>query len=410
MRFGAPAAHTHVVSRMGLWFAKNFWQSCRMTERQERLESPQQARLRLGQIVESRRKWLGYRQDNMPNGPSSTTMSAIENGQEVSELSYRRLEKSLGWAKHSVRKIFEGAEPEPLDVDPAPSEPAPPRPEHAGVTVDDLHAMETAPRYLTAWEAALAAMRQVADESPDPGAAMAQNARVAVALANLWADQLLTAGVGPAARPALQRLFLDKQELELNGFNNTSYWDQRQKEGLHAASSDPAPSPQPSASPEGSEIKEAPSTIEVALGPEWPSVVDWSEVETESDIKRVVGELAANARSIHGDCELDLSEFTMRVREHAAALRREAESDDHQPEAAPQPDTKKVNKKTGAIHYPQWGGGPDQLPPEVDDELAAAQHGEKASDHEDDSVGDAIVENMKSHDHLNEGVEKHPLR
>ncbi|MBE5489552.1 hypothetical protein E3G71_002069 [Mycobacteroides abscessus] len=85
---------------------------------------------------------------------------------------------------------------------------------------------------------------------------MAQNARVAVALANLWADQLLTAGVGPAARPALQRLFLDKQELELNGFNNTSYWDQRQKEGLHAASSDPTPSPQPSASPEGNENEE----------------------------------------------------------------------------------------------------------------------------------------------------------
>ncbi|EUA68540.1 hypothetical protein I541_5547 [Mycobacteroides abscessus] len=49
--------------------------------------------------------------------------------------------------------------------------------------------------------------------------------------------------------------------------------------------------------------------------------MDWSEVETESDIKRVVGELATNARSIHGDCELDLSEFTMRVREHAAGLR-----------------------------------------------------------------------------------------
>ena len=85
-----------------------------------------EAYLRLGQLVESRRKALDLKQNELPKGPSSTTVSQIENGEPAGDLAYKRLEQSLQWSPGSVSSILAGGDPTPLGA-PSPLTPEPPQ-------------------------------------------------------------------------------------------------------------------------------------------------------------------------------------------------------------------------------------------------------------------------------------------
>lgn len=68
---------------------------------------------RLGELVTARRRDdLGLRQDQLAYGPSTTTMTQIETGEKrVSDLSYRRLDQSLGWADGTCIRVLAGEDP-----------------------------------------------------------------------------------------------------------------------------------------------------------------------------------------------------------------------------------------------------------------------------------------------------------
>ncbi len=106
LRFAIGPGYTVVVSRAALWFAQKFWQSCCMTD------SAKEALLRLAGLVTERRwEQLGFRQDQLAYGPSTTTMTQIEAGEPVSDLSYRKLEQSLGWQEGTCKSILAGGDP-----------------------------------------------------------------------------------------------------------------------------------------------------------------------------------------------------------------------------------------------------------------------------------------------------------
>ncbi|MDX1874415.1 hypothetical protein SBI67_20025 [Mycolicibacterium sp. 120266] len=71
-----------------------------------------EALLRLAGLVTERR-WvqLGFRQDQLAYGPSTTTMTQIEAGVPVSDLSYRKLDQSLGWQEGTCKSILAGGDP-----------------------------------------------------------------------------------------------------------------------------------------------------------------------------------------------------------------------------------------------------------------------------------------------------------
>ena len=73
--------------------------------------------VRFGRIVRARREQLGYQQETMPHGPSSTTMSDIENGdiQTLAAKTFRKLDESLEWEAGSARLAYEGGDPKPLE-------------------------------------------------------------------------------------------------------------------------------------------------------------------------------------------------------------------------------------------------------------------------------------------------------
>lgn len=189
-----------------------------MDEHSPPAAAPDAAYLRLGDVVEERRKSLDYKQDELPHGPSSTTVSQIERGEPAGNLAYKRLEQSLEWERGSVQAVLAGNEPRPILAGSPPA-----RPTEIHVTKDDLAAMEQAQAYLTAWEAVLhVTRRNVTGESKNfsPESAIA----LAIASADQLTDQVLNSKAGPSVRPVLQRLFLDKQELQLHGFRNIDYW------------------------------------------------------------------------------------------------------------------------------------------------------------------------------------------
>lgn len=73
---------------------------------------------RFGRIVKERRDALGLRQDQMVHrgGPSTTTMTKVENGTlpTPSPVTLRKLDKGLGWADGSAALTLAGGEPTPL--------------------------------------------------------------------------------------------------------------------------------------------------------------------------------------------------------------------------------------------------------------------------------------------------------
>lgn len=90
-------------------FAEVFWQTCGVSGRPN-LE-------RFGRIVRERREQLGYQQDSLPQGPSSTTVSDIENGdaENPAAKTFRKLDESLKWEPGSARQAFEGGNPTPVE-------------------------------------------------------------------------------------------------------------------------------------------------------------------------------------------------------------------------------------------------------------------------------------------------------
>lgn len=100
--------YSRVVSRIRLWFAENFRQTNGVSKK---AEGSSEALTRLGEIVEKHRKARGLRQDTMPQGPSSTTMSAIEKGDAVTPQMHRKVELSFRWPIGTIDDILEGAEP-----------------------------------------------------------------------------------------------------------------------------------------------------------------------------------------------------------------------------------------------------------------------------------------------------------
>lgn len=66
----------------------------------------------LATYVAQRRRELGIRQDQLAYGPSTTTMTQIESGERVSDLSYRKLDRSMGWrAGSALAAVTSGEEP-----------------------------------------------------------------------------------------------------------------------------------------------------------------------------------------------------------------------------------------------------------------------------------------------------------
>lgn len=53
----------------------------------------------------------------MPHGPSSTTMSDIENGDfnALAAKTFRKLDQSLEWEPGSARRTYEGGDPAPIE-------------------------------------------------------------------------------------------------------------------------------------------------------------------------------------------------------------------------------------------------------------------------------------------------------
>lgn len=80
----------------------------------KKLEASPEALERLGVVVEAYRRSLGYRQDNLPHGPSSTTTSAIERGEAAVPGVYRKLENSFKWPIGTVASILAGGDPPPV--------------------------------------------------------------------------------------------------------------------------------------------------------------------------------------------------------------------------------------------------------------------------------------------------------
>lgn len=74
---------------------------------------------RFGRIVRARREQLGLQQEDLKarGGPSSTTMSQVENGRGTpSTLILRRLDKGLDWQAGSALEALSGGDPTPLPV------------------------------------------------------------------------------------------------------------------------------------------------------------------------------------------------------------------------------------------------------------------------------------------------------
>lgn len=94
-----------------------------------------QVLVRLGQIVRARREELDLRQDELADrgGPSTTTMTKIENGTgEPAPVTLRKLDVGLRWERGSARRVLRGGDPTPLA---APSETEDARP--AGLAFGD---------------------------------------------------------------------------------------------------------------------------------------------------------------------------------------------------------------------------------------------------------------------------------
>lgn len=72
---------------------------------------------RFGRIVRARREHLGYQQDTMPHGPSSTTVSDIENADitTLAAKTFRKLDESLKWDAGSAHRTYEGGDPTPIE-------------------------------------------------------------------------------------------------------------------------------------------------------------------------------------------------------------------------------------------------------------------------------------------------------
>lgn len=76
---------------------------------------------RFGEIVKARREDLGLRQDQLVErrGPSTTTMTKVENGNPPppSAVTLRKLDTSLGWEPGSAQKTLDGGNPTPRSPD-----------------------------------------------------------------------------------------------------------------------------------------------------------------------------------------------------------------------------------------------------------------------------------------------------
>lgn len=70
---------------------------------------------RFGEIVRLRREELGLRQDQLPEGPSTTALTGIENGRSMpAAVTLRKLDSSLRWEPGSAKRTLEGGQPTPL--------------------------------------------------------------------------------------------------------------------------------------------------------------------------------------------------------------------------------------------------------------------------------------------------------
>lgn len=76
--------------------------------------------VRLGDLVLNRRvDELQIRQEQLAYGPSTSTMTKIEHEHvRVSALSYRKLEKSIGWGQGSCARVLAGGDPEVVNPSP----------------------------------------------------------------------------------------------------------------------------------------------------------------------------------------------------------------------------------------------------------------------------------------------------
>ncbi|AMS02784.1 immunity repressor [Gordonia phage Yeezy] len=74
---------------------------------------------RFGRIVKARREQLGLNQDDLPNGPSTTTLTKIENGTPPPPVrgTLRKLDLSLQWSEGSAAHVLAGGRPTPLPAD-----------------------------------------------------------------------------------------------------------------------------------------------------------------------------------------------------------------------------------------------------------------------------------------------------
>lgn len=75
---------------------------------------------RLGEAVLARRHELELTQLEVWNsgGPSNTTLTTIENGQQtsLSRATARKLDKGLQWVEGSAKRVWEGGDPVPLEA------------------------------------------------------------------------------------------------------------------------------------------------------------------------------------------------------------------------------------------------------------------------------------------------------
>ncbi|WP_234807812.1 hypothetical protein [Mycolicibacterium bacteremicum] len=107
--------------------------------------------------------------------------------------------------------------------------------------MEQLAEMAVAPRSLSAWDAVTVVLRgQVAE-----GRMTADNAvDIALGVCDRFTDDVLNSGAGAEVRPILERLFLDRDELLRNGFDNHGYWETAEEKThvMEAAAESPSPS------------------------------------------------------------------------------------------------------------------------------------------------------------------------
>ncbi|QDF17992.1 immunity repressor [Gordonia phage Clark] len=74
---------------------------------------------RFGRVVRARREQLGLNQDELPSGPSTTTLTKIENGTPPAPVraTLRKLDVSLRWVDGSAQAVLDGGDPVPLPDD-----------------------------------------------------------------------------------------------------------------------------------------------------------------------------------------------------------------------------------------------------------------------------------------------------